>query len=252
VDLDVVGYVVLVLVGVLAGAMNTIAGGGSLTTVPVLLLLGLPPAVANATNRLAIVAGALTSTVGFARAGAIDRRALVPVIATSAVGALGGALLATAVPERALEIVLLAAMIGMAALLVVRPTLVVAPDDGEPRWSDRRAAALVGLVGCGLYGGFVQAGVGLLLVGVLSGTLGYPVARANGLKAVATLVFGAVALAVFAADGLVAWLPATVLAAASVVGALIGVRLALVLPGSIMRWTLFVCVVATSVAALAR
>jgi uncharacterized membrane protein YfcA len=142
--------------------------------------------------------------------------------------------------------------VGLATLLLVRPDAVVAKAGREPRWDARPGLAALGLLGCALYGGFVQAGVGFLLVGVLSGVIGYPIAEANGLKAVAALVFGAVSLAIFVAHGLVAWLPAAVLAVSSAIGALLGVRLALAARPRAMRWILFVGVALTSTAAILR
>jgi uncharacterized membrane protein YfcA len=244
--------IVLAGLGVFAGALNTVAGGASLVTVPVMILLGLPVDVANASNRVAIATQSATGIVGFARARAIDRRAVPAVVVTSAIGAFLGAVGVTHVPRALLEPILLGVMVLMAAILVVRPTLVVAPSSSTPRWADRRAAALAALFATGLYGGFIQGGVGFLLVGVLSGVLGYPVGQANGLKAVATFVFGSVSLAVFMVSGLVAWGPALVLATSTTLGAMIGVRLALRAQPALIRWLLFAGVLGTSIAALLR
>ena len=124
-----------------------------------------------------------------------------------------------------------------------------APADGEPRWHGRRVAGYAGLFAAGVYGGFVQAGVGFLLLAALGGIVRYDLVRANALKIVCTVGFGGVALIVFAAAGKVAWLPAAVLAAGSVVGSLAGVRFALRSPPAVLRWIVFTCVVASCVAA---
>src|SRR5690606_2362134 len=150
---------------------------------------------ANATNRVAVAGQSLAGVTGFVRAGAVDRVAILPVVGTALVGAMAGALAATRVPVAVLEKVLLVAMIVMAIVLVVRPGAVVADDDGEPaRWRERGAGAVLALLATGVYGGFVQAGVGFLLMAVLSGRLGYSIGRASALKTVATLVFSAVSL----------------------------------------------------------
>jgi hypothetical protein len=249
---DLIAGAALAACGLLAGALNTIAGGGSVLTVPTLMAIGLPADVANASNRLAIATQSLAAVVAFARKGAIERRAVLRVVALSATGAALGATAAARVPAAVLQWVLLGVMLGLATLLLVRPDAVVAKAGREPRWDARPGLAALALLGCALYGGFVQAGVGFLLVGVLSGVIGYPIAEANGLKAVAALVFGSVSLAIFVAHGLVAWVPAAVLAVSSAIGALLGVRLALAARPRAMRWVLFVGVALTSIAAILR
>jgi uncharacterized membrane protein YfcA len=251
-SVDVVAYVALPAVGLVAGCVNTIAGGGSLTTVPVLMLLGLPADVANATNRVAIVSQSLAATGGFVRAGAFDKRGLLPVLATSAIGALGGALVAAAVPVRLLEIVLCVAMIGMAGLLLVRPTAVVVDAGGAIPWAKRPLLGVLALFATGFYGGLVQAGVGFLLVATLSGVVGYGIGPTTALKSLATLVFSTVALLVFVGHGMVAWGPGLILAIFTALGSLVGVKLALKTAPRTMRWLLFVGVVATSIAAIAH
>jgi hypothetical protein len=180
-------HAALVAAGLGAGFLNVMAGGGSLLTLPVLMLLGLPADVANGTNRLSIVSQSLSGMLGYHRGRALDHRSILRVLVPTSLGSLGGALLASRVPVRALELVLLGAMVATALLVALVPRLFAAQRDSEPRW-DRRAAGFLGLFGAGLYGGFVQAGVGFLLLGVLGGVIRYDVVRANALKLVCTLV----------------------------------------------------------------
>ena len=116
----------------------------------------------------------------------------------------------------------------------------------------RYGLIFIGLFFAGIYGGFIQAGVGFLLLGVLVGTLRHNLITANALKLVVTLAFGMVALGIFVWAGLVSWAPAIVLAAASIVGARLGVRLMLKVPAAGLRWFVFACVVATSIVAWFR
>ena len=247
----VVMHAALCVAGIAAGFVNVTAGGGSLLTLPVLMLLGLPADVANGTNRLSIVSQGISGVVGFHRGQALDRRSVIRVLAPTALGSLAGALLAAHVPVRALEVVLLGTMVATAALIALAPGLFAAPRDSEPRW-DRRFAGFLGLLAAGLYGGFVQAGVGFVLLGVLGGVLRYDVVRANALKMVSTLVFGAVALAVFTAAGQIDWLLAGLLAAYTAAGSQLGVRFALRAPPGVVRWIIFVAVLATCTAAWLR
>jgi hypothetical protein len=241
-------HAALCAAGIGAGFVNVMAGGGSLLTLPVLMLLGLPADVANGTNRLSVISQSLSGMIGYHRGRALDHRSIARVLVPTALGSLAGALLASRVPVRVLELVLLGTMVAAALLVALAPKLFSAPRDSEPRW-DRRAAGFLGLLGAGLYGGFVQAGVGFILLGVLGGVLRYDVVRANALKLVSTFVFGAVALVVFTGAGQVDWLLAGLLAAYTVAGSLLGVRFALRVHHGVIRWVIFVAVVASCVAA---
>jgi uncharacterized protein len=251
VDEALVMHAALCVAGLAAGFINVMAGGGSLLTLPVLMLLGLPADVANGTNRLSIVSQSLSGVVGFHRERALDRRSIARVLVPTTLGSLGGALLAAHVPVAALEVVLLGTMVATAALVALAPGLFAAPRDSQPRW-DRRTAGFLGLLAAGVYGGFVQAGVGFVLLAVLGGVLRYDLVRASALKLVCTLVFGAGALAVFSAARQVDWLLAGLLAASAVVGSQLGVRFALRVHHGVVRWIVFVTVLATCAAAYLR
>jgi uncharacterized protein len=242
-------HAALVVAGIASGFLNTMAGGGSMLTLPALMLLGLPADVANGTNRLSVVSQSISGVIGFDRGGALDRPSIVRVLAPTVLGSLAGAVAASHVPPDALKIVLLSTMIAMAALMALAPRLISAPVESEPRWDQRKVAGFAGLFVAGLYGGFVQAGVGFVLLAVLGGILRYDVVRANALKLACTLVFGGVALGVFAIAGQVDWLFAVLLAVYTVIGSLLGVRFALHVRHDLIRWIIFACVVATCVAA---
>lgn len=242
-------HAALVIAGIASGFLNTMAGGGSMLTLPALMLLGLPADVANGTNRLSVVSQSLSGVIGFDRGGALDRGSIVRVLAPTVLGSFAGAFAASRVPPDTLKIVLLSTMIAVAALMALAPRLMAAPQESQPRWDRRRVAGFAGLFVAGLYGGFVQAGVGFVLLGVLGGILRYDVVRANALKLVCTLVFGAVALGVFALADQVDWLLAVLLAVYTVIGSQLGVRFALHVRPGVLRWIIFACVVATCVAA---
>ncbi len=242
-------YATLFAAGAAAGFINTMAGGGSLLTLPALLLLGLSPHLANGTNRLAVVTQSLSGALMFHREGKLHTGAVLPIAAPTIVGALAGAVAAAIAPEELLKPVLLGTMVLMALLMLVKPNLVSAPEDGEPRSPWRHPPSLIGLFLAGVYGGFVQAGVGFVLLGVLSGLMRYDAVRANALKLVCTLFFGIAALGVFIAANQIVWIPAAVLAAGTVLGSQLGVRFAIKANPKVLRAIIFVCVVASCVAA---
>lgn len=238
--------------GFIAGFINILAGGGGLLTLPALMLLGMPADVANGTMRVSVLAQAAEAVRGFDRHGRLDRGAVLPILLPTVGGSLLGALLATWIPASILKYVLLSAMLGMALLTLLAPT-VVAPPAGTRALTLRESpAGFVALFGCGIYGGLVQGGVGFLLIAALAGVLRYDLVRTNALKMAATGVFGAVSIAVFWHAGLIAWGPALVLAAATVAGAHAGVRYALKVDPEIFRRILFVMVVVACVAAMLK
>ncbi|MFK7984479.1 MAG: sulfite exporter TauE/SafE family protein [Sandaracinaceae bacterium] len=247
---ELLPYALVVVAGVAAGFINTMAGGGSLLTLPALMLLGLPADVANGTNRLAVVTQSASGVFGFHRAGKLETGAVLPVVMPTVLGAAAGAGAAATAPVWLLEPVLLGTMVLMAVVMVVRPRLVMADED-EARPPGRLAGAL-GLFFAGLYGGFVQAGVGFVLLAVLGGVLRFDAVRANALKLVCTLTFGVVALGIFLAAGDVEWLPAAVLAVSTVVGSQIGVRFAVKVNPKVLRWILLVAVTASCIAAFLK
>jgi len=238
--------------GVVAGFVNMFAGGGSMLTLPALMLLGLPPGVANGTNRLGMLIFTFSGAHAYHQRGALSLRAVVPIAAPTVVGALLGAWLATSIPREWLGSVLLGTMLSVALLLLLRPAMFSAPREGQTLSLRERPSAIVALFGAGLYAGFVQAGVGFLMLAILGGSLRYDMFRANALKLGVALFFVAASLAVFVWSGDVRWLPGLVLAAGSVLGARLGVRFASKLEPQRFRWLLLLAVLAGSVAAWFR
>jgi hypothetical protein len=240
----------LALAGIVAGFVNTMAGGGSLLTLPALMLVGLPAEIANGTNRLSVLSQSLSGLWLFDKEQKLDRSALLPVLAPTVSGSLIGALLASRAPRAILEPALLATMVAVALLMAFKPKLVTASEDEEPR--PIRGRALLMLFGAGLYGGFIQAGVGFVLLSALGGQLRYDLVRANALKVACTTIFGVVALVVFVIAQQVVWMPGAVLAVCTVIGSQLGVRFTVRVDQRILHRVVLVCVVLSVVALLLR
>lgn len=251
-DHTILIHIGLAVAGIAAGFINTMAGGGSMLTLPMVMLLGYPADQANGTIRLSVLTQSIAGVIGFRRGGALDERAILPVLAPTIGGSLIGAVFASRLPPETLKIALLGTMVAMATLTLVRPALVFAEEGSQPMWSQRKLAGFAALFGAGLYGGFVQAGVGFVLLACLGGVLRYDLVRANALKLVCTTIFGAVAIAVFAIADQVVWLPAVLLAVYTVIGSLIGVRFALKVRQNVLRWILFLAVVGACVGAFVK
>ncbi len=240
----------VVLAGFAAGFINILAGGGGLLTLPALMLLGMPADVANGTMRVSVLAQSVEAVRSFDRHGRFERAAVLPMLVPTIAGALLGSLLAVWIPVAVLKYVLLTAMLGMALLTLLAPGMVTAPIGSQALRLRESPAGVVALFVCGVYGGLVQGGVGFLLIATLAGVLRYDIVRTNALKMAATGIFGAVSLAVFWWAGLVVWVPAIILAVATIVGAHVGVRYSMKIDPKLMRWMLFVAVVVVCLAVM--
>lgn len=240
----------LAAIGFLAGWINTLAGGGSNMTLPMLMLLGLPPDVANGTNRVAVVLQCLVGVRGFNRYGKLDTGAILPILLPNLLGGAVGALTAALLPNVTLKPLLLGTVITMSLIILLRPGFIT-PPPGTPvvAINDSRAGWWM-LFAAGVYGGFVQASVGFLLLAVLAGVLRYDLVRANALKIACTLALTAVSLVIFIAFGQVAWLPGLVLGMGAMSGAYLSVRFAVQVSQTTIKWFLFLMTVCSSIAAL--
>jgi uncharacterized membrane protein YfcA len=235
----------LVVTGVISGFINTLAGGGSMLTLPALMMLGMPADVANATNRVGVLMQSVTGAKGFSDQERLDYQAILPVLVPTGLGALAGSVLASYLPVWILEPTLLTVMVIMALVMVIRPETVIPPEGTSPLKLSESPVAAIGLFLSGVYGGFVQAGVGFILIAALAGGLRYDLVRTNALKTVCTAVFSGVALLIFALRGQVWWIPGVILAIGSIAGAMLSVRFAISVSQNTLKWILFVMVTIT-------
>lgn len=234
-DIDILHLLALVVSGIAAGFINTLAGGGSLFTLPALMLLGMPADIANGTNRIGVFLQSVAGVWGFRRHGKLDQQDLLPILIPSVLGALIGSLTASYIPPAVLKPALLGTMMTMMLVVLLRPSTF--PAQGETAVSlAQRPVAWIWLFITGLYGGFVQAGVGFLLLAVLAGILRYDLVRANALKMACTLVFGLLPLGVFIARDQVVWLPGLIVGISTIVGVQLSVKFAVNAHQNTLKW----------------
>lgn len=249
-DFSLSYYFILVFTGLIAGAVNTLAGGGSNLTLPALMITGMPADVANATNRVGVFLQCLVGVKGYHKKGRFDKQDIWPVLLPTLLGGGVGAILATVLPVTLLKPLLLGTMISVAFLILAFPS-VVAPPEGTPTYNIKdRPQAWMALFIAGIYGGFVQAGVGFLLITALAGTLRYDMVRSNALKLLCTFAFTGLALVIFIVDGVVSWIPGLVLSIGMMAGAAIAVKISLNISQKAMKWFLFVMTMVASAAAM--
>jgi uncharacterized membrane protein YfcA len=238
--------------GFLAGVINTLAGSGSLVTLPLLLSFGLPAHVANGTNRVGVFTQGLTALGTIRRRAEYDLRGGVWIVGLTLAGALVGARVAVDVPERLLRGAILGLMAFMLVVLLVRPKRWL--HRGQPRPdAARKPLNWLLFLAIGFYGGFIQAGVGIFLLSALVLRAGYNLVHANVIKLLVVFAFSLPVLAVFVYGGQVAWRYGLLLAAGQTAGAWAAARFATAVPDAerYIRW-LLIAVVAASVVALAR
>jgi uncharacterized membrane protein YfcA len=238
VDLGAPELALLAGAGLLAGAVNAVAGGGSLISFPALLAVGYPSVPANVTNNVALLPGYLGGTVAYRRElagqGARARR----LGATSAVGGLAGAVLLDVSPPGVFEAIVPFLILLSCALLVAQPA---AARVVERRGHQGRPAAVhAGTFLAAVYGGYFGAGLGIMLLAVLGAFLAEDMQRLNALKGLLSLVISAVAVVYFALFGPVVWAAAAIMAVTSLVGGQLGVRLARRLSAVALRWVVVV------------
>jgi uncharacterized membrane protein YfcA len=239
-ELDLTAILLLSSTGFVAGIINTLAGGGSNLTLPALMMLGLPADIANGTNRVAVLMQGIVGVAGFDRHNSLDRPAVIPILIPTIIGGMTGALAAALLPNLYLKPVLLLSILIMSAVILLRPS-VMAPEPGTPTLSPRdNRAAWWGLFGAGIYGGFVQAGVGFMLLAALAGGLRYDLVRANALKMASVMAFTVVSVAVFVVFDQVRWVPGLILAAGTMAGAHLAVKFAVQASPATIKWFLFV------------
>jgi uncharacterized membrane protein YfcA len=238
-------YAIVVAAGVAAGFINVLAGNGSLITLPVLIFIGLPPGVANATNRVSIVFQNLVGGAGFYRQRVLDVRGALTLSIPMVLGSIVGAFLAVDVDDQVFRRVLAVAMIAMLALMLVKPERWIAGKPGTVSTRLTLARFLI-FFAIGVYGGFLQAGVGIFLLVALVLEAGYDVIRANAVKVVVTLASAVVSLAIFAANLKVNWTAGLVLACGSMTGAWLATRFASGKGARWVRWFVIVVVAASA------
>lgn len=218
--MDAIDAAILLGGGLAAGVVNTLAGGGSLLTVPLLVLVGLPGTVANGTNRVGILVQNGIAAWGFRAQGVSGVAGAAPLLVPVAVGALAGAAVASRLPDEVFERVFGVVMVALLVPTLWRPRVDAASGRRRPVWL--KSAVFLAI---GLYGGAFQAGVGILLVFALS-FAGVDLVRANSIKVVVNFCFTLLALPVFLLADQVAWGPALVLATGFAGGGALGSRLA--------------------------
>ena len=241
-DLALWQALLLTAVGVVAGFLNVMAGGGSLLTVPVMVFMGLPGPVANGTNRIAILAQNLSAITAFFRRGFADFRLSLTLAACAVPGAIAGAMVGVRLDGPWFNRVLALIMVVVMLVMHFGKHGGEAGSSAEP---DRRQLLRGHLlmVGVGFWGGFIQIGVGFIIMPVLNRVMGLDLVRTNMHKVFIVAVYTLAALLVFASQVEILWLVGAALALGNAIGGYLGAHFSVSRGESLIRWVLNVVLI---------
>lgn len=235
--------VALVVVAFVAGAIDAMAGGGGLLTVPALLAAGLPPQLAFGTNKGQSVFGSFAALVRYARAGLIDPRRFAIGFPSGMVGAFAGALGMLALDKNVLRPVALALLVAAGIFVAVRPMPKESALTHQPRRHPLWLLACIALV-IGAYDGFFGPGTGTFLIVAFVGLLHDSLPKASAEAKVVNFSSNVAAVGLFWSRGVVLWHVALPMAVGQFIGGLVGAHLAVAHGTALIRRAVLVVVVA--------
>lgn len=250
--------------GVLAGAINAVAGGGTLLAFPALLATGMSARMANIVSTIGLVPGYGGGSVAYRRELAGQGSRVRSLSITSVVGGVAGAVILLVTSAHSFRIVVPYLILASCLLLVLQPRLsarvaahqaAAAAADSDGAGHERSEITWLvqgGVLLAAVYGSYFGAGLGVLLLGVLGILLDDGMQRLNALKGLLSLLINAVSVVVFVVNGEVAWWYTAILAVTAWVGGAIGVRFARRLSPSVLRAAVIVLGVVVAVVLLLR
>lgn len=246
-DLSLLDFLLFAFAGISCGLINTLAGSGSLITLPVFIFLcGLPAPVANGTNRIGVLFQGMVGAYGFAQKGATTFQGIEWLLTPSIFGALLGSRIAVGLDEKTMNYTLGGLMVFMFFVLLLKPERWIresAPDAGRRR----HPLTLLAFFLIGVYGGFIQAGVGIFMLACLVLVGKYSLRAANGIKVLLVAIFTLPALAVFVYYEQVHWVYGLLMAVFQSFGAWLGVQFSARVPNAnVWIYRLLLGVVAVS------
>jgi uncharacterized membrane protein YfcA len=241
-------YLAVIGAGFAAGFINILAGSGSLITLPLLIFLGLPANVANGTNRVGIVLQNVVGVGSFRQQRVLDLRGGLMLSVPAVVGSVLGAQIAVNLNEEVMRTVIGALMVVMMVVILIRPRRWL---EGRGEVENHRLTWSQALIffAIGVYGGFIQAGVGIFLLAGLVLGVGYDLVRGNAVKVLIVLCLTVAAMVVFILNDQVVWAIGLILGIGNMLGAWVASRMAVERGAPFVRWVL-IAVVAVSGAKL--
>jgi hypothetical protein len=220
-------YLILAVIGAgfMAGFINTLAGSGSLITLPMLMFLGLPANVANGTNRIAILLQNVVGVGSFRQQKVLNTKMGLWLAIPAVIGSLLGAQIAIELNEEIMENTIAILLIVMFFLILYKPQRWIKGKAGHVEAKPSVFQFIIFFL-IGIYGGFIQAGVGIFLLAGLVLSAGVDLVRANAMKLLIVLIYTPFAIAVFFMNGQINWEYGLILAVGNMLGAFVASRFA--------------------------
>lgn len=237
--------ILLIVAGLMVGFINTLAGGGSIISLSILMMLGLPASIANGTNRVAITIQTLTATTSFRQQKVLDLKKAIHMVIPATIGSILGAFIAIDINEEVFEKAIGVVMLIMLVFIFFNPKkYIYGRADIIEKPVTWRTYLIFFLIG--IYGGFLHMGVGYFLLMAIVLGAGYDLVKANAIKVFVVLAYVPFSLAVFIIYDQVDWLYGLVLAIGNVIGALVASRLAVTKGVDFVKWVIVVVILLTS------
>jgi hypothetical protein len=213
-------YIILIVCGVAAGFINVVAGGGSLITLPLMIFMGLPPVVANGTNRIGIIAQNIVAVSNFSRKGVFIYPYSLYAGGIAIVGSILGSLLAVEMDDQLFNRVLSIVMVATGAAILLNNKQIVL-NSSTPVIKNQ-ATSLVLFFFIGIYGGFIHVGIGFLMILILSRINQLSLKYANSIKVFVALLFSISSVIVFILNDAINWKVGFILAIGTAMGGYLG------------------------------
>ena len=239
-------YILIVLAGMVAGFINTLAGSGSLITLPLLMFLGLPANVANGTNRISILLQSLVGSVGFKKSQQLELKTGLWLAIPTVIGSIAGAFFALELNDLMMKRAIGILLVVMFFMVLFRPEVWLKGKQSSGSARINWLTILIFFV-IGLYGGFIQAGVGFFLLGGLVMGAGFDLIKANALKNLLVFLYTPFALVVFIVNHQVDYKAGLILALGSMMGAWIATRIAVGRGAAFVRYVLLIAILGSAV-----
>ncbi len=212
--------ILLILTGVAAGFLNVVGGGGSLITIPLMIFIGLPPTVANASNRVALLAQNAVALTNFKRKKVSPGKYGLFVAIAATIGALVGAHFAVEISEQVFSRIISLVMVAVALLMLFNRGW--APTDIERLTGKYKWIGILAFFFIGIYGGFIQAGVGFIMMLALVKVNRISLVKTNVIKVTVVLIYTIAALVIFEAEDVIDWPAGLTLAVGNAFGGWLG------------------------------
>lgn len=243
--MDIINILLILITGTAAGFINSVAGGGSLLSLPLLITLGYPSAVANGTNRIAIIIQDIIAVANFKKKGYGNFKISFKLGIPAIIGAIIGSNIAISIPDSVFNIVLAIVMVIMLIIIIFNPQKRLMKNKNI-KDLDKNFNMILGYIiffFIGLYGGFIQAGVGFLIITALTFLTGSDLVKISSIKVFIVAMYLIPSLIVFIINGKIEIVTGLILAIGNGLGAWIGTSLAVKNGEKMIKVVIFIAII---------